>query len=1002
MFWEIADDIRRKVTMTVIPALRNLFSSKKSLAGMFLVMLVLQILLGVVCISGIENIKNQQVVLKEFRQMIAPTEVEQTDVPQSNTADVSDTDTEYTEPVTENELVSADTLSTALSSTSIFIGAVLIWGVCAVTVYQKVTFAAADRDKYLWGMYITHGAKIKKIRSMLKCELYLPHLAATAVAYPLAVVLYAKALGQGEYVHSIITLIVILVLSYLCIRLVVEYECLLIRRMTCTEMLREEDSPKSVCFPRRHSRLIRGYSMPTYALNTFIRMRKYYISLAAIAAIPAVIWSCFHVSAISQDYYLASDIGEFTLTAKNSISQKDIDRILNDDLLSINGVSRATTSAYYNANKIYTHILTDKDNYKNTELTPYLTTTYADNSLVMCCADRVFKQTTGYNISSVSRGKVKILAPAGGTQYNFSEGEEIRIAISKLDGSIRVVEDASTALREDMSAEWEYKIFTVESYSTANPQYLSSTGFLNVQKTYFIFNKDDYKKITSVDTDQNQQDINTQSLSVATELDGNGSFNVTLNTALLKKIPSVGDCFSLDGAYSLNIRLTETVGKETQTWDVKTDGEFDYAYINSVSVTGDRITLNVSPCAFVTVEAPSAYSKGRYVALGTPTLDSTGLVYCPATSGEALELYGGTVTITSSYITLYTSSEITACEAGIHALLSEKNLVNTEGRLMLEQLYADNSFVIAYNDNTTRDTLGLDVSDTKDGQAVLVLPSLAYHNYNMSVGDKIRFAITLAEVTECSSESITAYGDYDTLKIHIRSKHDYVSCRIVEIVYSTEVTKPHFLVSNKDFSSIINKTSPYVTINVFLNADMDSANYTDVRSELNLWATGTGFRYGTSVTSTGEYLEHLLRKNANYSTLIMLISSLIPLIVPFIWYYPLTSLFERRKTEFAVLYSMGKRKRQIRGSILLEGVLVSICAFATVFIAVFPAMVVFKLICTTCKLPLAFEYSHLSLSVLVSAAAFSAACAAVSFVVGYVVTSPKTKKHHRRRKYGNT
>ena len=109
MFWEIVDDIRRKMTMTVIPALRNLFSSKKSLAGMFLVMLVLQILLGVVCISGIENIKNQQVVLKEFRQMIAPTDEEHADTPPSTTAEFSDT--EYTEPVTENELVSADTIS---------------------------------------------------------------------------------------------------------------------------------------------------------------------------------------------------------------------------------------------------------------------------------------------------------------------------------------------------------------------------------------------------------------------------------------------------------------------------------------------------------------------------------------------------------------------------------------------------------------------------------------------------------------------------------------------------------------------------------------------------------------------------------------------------------------------------------------------------------------------------------------------------------------------------
>jgi hypothetical protein len=1006
MLWEIANDIRRKVKMTIIPSLRNLFSSKKSLVGMLLVMLVLQMLLSVICIAGIENIKNQQVVLKDFKQMLELSDEKQP-TPQKDKegvedSDSSDTDISTGEAVTENRLVSADTLSTALSSTSIFIGAVIIWGICAVTVYQKVTFAAADRDKYLWGMYITHGAKIKKIRSMLKCELYLPHLAATAVAYPLAVQLYNIALGdQGyKYGHSVITVIAILLLSYVCIRLVVEYECLLIKRMSCTEMLRNEDSPKSVCFPRRHSRLIRGFSAPVYASNAFIRMRKYYLSLAAIAAIPAVIWSCFHVSAVSQDKYLDSDIGEFTLTSKNSISESDLERILNTQLLSIDGVSRATSSAYYTSSQIYTHVLTDAQKYKNTEATPYLTTTYADNSLVLCCSDRVFKQTTGYTMSTISKGTVKILAPQNNAQYNFSEGEEIRIAVSKLDGTLRVVEDAASDLSHDMREDWEYKTFKVASYSTATPQMLSQSSFLNVQKTYFVFHHSDYEDITSVDSKTNQQTISTESLSLTKELDSLGGFNVTLDASQLTKLPTVGDCFSLDGTYDIRVDLTVEENSKTKTISVKAHNEFDYAYINSVTVVGDKVTVNATPCGFITVEEPSMYSFGRYVAMGTPVMPSNGIAYCPATAGEGLVLSEGKVDITSSFVILLTSSEVTAAQAGTHALLTERNIVNTKDKLMLERLYADNSFVIACNDKTTKEALGLDVPFTSKGQAVLVLPSIAYHNYNMSVGDRIRFAVTLAEVSNCSTDSTTAYGSYDTLKQHLKNKYEYVSCDIIEVMYSNSVTKPHFFVSQGDFSRVIHKPSPYITINVYLDAGMESSRYTEIRESINLWATSN--RYGTSVSSTGEYLQYLLRKNANYSTLILLISSLIPLIVPFIWYHPMSSLFERRKTEFAVLLAMGKKKRQMRTAVFFEGLMVSLCAFVTVLVMTFPAMLVFKVICILFKLPIAFEYANLTAPVLIAAALFSSLSAAASFVIGYTLTSPRQRKNLHRRKHGNT
>ena len=256
MFWEIANDIKRRVKMTIVPALRNLFSSTRSLIGLFLVMLIMQVLLSVICVFGIDNIKNQQAVLGEFEQ-------------------VTETMAQ-TIKYQEGSFITSDSFKTAMSSSSVFVGALIIWGICAVSVYQKVMFASADRDKYIWGMYVTHGAKKKKIKGMLKSELYLPHAAATVLAYPISLILcslfFAK---QGRtFGFSFLTLIAIILLSYICIRLVVEYQCFLIRSMSCTQMLRNEDAPKSICFPRKFSKLIKGFSPIRYGSSAFLRMRK--------------------------------------------------------------------------------------------------------------------------------------------------------------------------------------------------------------------------------------------------------------------------------------------------------------------------------------------------------------------------------------------------------------------------------------------------------------------------------------------------------------------------------------------------------------------------------------------------------------------------------------------------------------------------------------------------------------------------------------------------------
>ena len=968
MLWELYEYIKNKIVMTFIPSLKNLFSSKKSLAGMLLVMLILQVLLSVVCITGIENIKNQQHILNEYNTLISS----------SSIADAT------------KDAFLSDNFRVAFDSTSIFVGALLIWGVCALTAYQKVTFASADRDKYVWGMYVTHGAKIKKIRGMLKCELYAPHLVATAAGYPIALWLCNYAFRQHGYTYSytFISLIVVLALSYICIRLVVEYQCLLIRRMSCVQMLKEEDAPKSVCFPRRHSKLIRGFTSSRYGSVTFLRMRKYYLSLAAIAAVPAVIWICFQVSAKGEDNYLSSEINEFRVSFFSGITEDKLDSIESINLKKIDGVSSVKAGAYYPASKIYTHVLLDGSYFNDTTKTPHHTDLYADNKAVLCCYDTAFKNRVGYCASKITAGYVTVVTNAESSDYDYEDGDKIWFAVSKLNGSVRVVNENDMALLASEVRNCEYIELTVAAVQKLRSGELDQNGFFNPDSTYFLLNPTDYKKITSQSLDQYYCEVSASSLHSSATLDNSGSFTITADRSAFGVLPSAGDCIEISGTFRATATLTEIPenDKAPQVWTLPIEQSFEYLYIRGVSVNGNTVTLSVSPRAIVTVHDGLFWDV--LLAFGSPDLPSSSRSYFASTCSDRLSLANSSVVLSGDAAKVYTSSAISAAKAGSHALVTSDVLTNTSGRLLIDELYADNSFSIACADNRTTTALGLTIPYVKSGSAVLVLPSKAYHNYALAAGDRLRIAITKENVADYSENSIITTTDYDMLAQMLDANvYEYVLCNVSEVIFADNIDCPYVFVSAEDYCRVINKQAPYVSFDIVISSGIESGDYAKLRKQISEWASTSTL--SPTVISKGAYVEYLLRRNANYSTIMMLISLLVPLIIPFIWYYPLSTLFERRRTELSLLRALGKKRAEIFRSFALEGALVSALAFLSVFVLCYPAMFIFKLVCKWCSLPLAFEYGNLTLAVLVIAAAFSAICAALSYAICYIATTPK-------------
>lgn len=1001
MLWEIKEYFRKLFSMTVHPAMKNLFSSKKSAVGMLCVMLILQTLLSVICITGVENIKNQNDILKEHNANLSvySEDIDEESDTQASTADES----AESSSSDEGRLLSSE-VNAALNGAPIFAGFISLWIITAIIVYQRISSASADRDKYMWGMYVTYGAYRKKVRNILKYELYTVLTVATLPAYFIALKLCNILVRhQGyQYEFEALPFFIVLLLSYICIRLVVAYEVKLISRMSCTELLKEEEAPSKLCRPRYAGRLRLGFSPLRYAATSFVRLRKYYITLALAAAIPAIIWICCQTAAYSQNRYLASDINEYKISIKSGITENDLKKLYAKELCEIQGVSSVSASAAYPADEISMFILADRSQYReNASDILYGYDVYADGDAVLACSSQAFKNKTGFS-SDVSRGKVTVISPLDDTTYLFEEGKSLCVAVSKLDGKIRTdIVDVNTMLEQDLSENYEYKSFTIDRVVSLRRAFASSS-FLNIEQPYFLFNERDFEEITAISPDSFKQDISKASIDYKQNVMSDGSIEITVDKNELLKIPSAGDTIQVRGEANYNITLHT---KENENLNNCLQLTFNLLNINSVSLDENNIIINASPRASAVMKYDMI--EPTVVFFGLPTQipsDAENSIYLPHdTEDGALTVYDSTVKLDFSEGVIFTEPCVRAADAGTHLKLGGQNISeqNHTKKLFLEKLYANNVFDIICGDDTTAEALEFDVTVTESGDAVIILPEGYAYDFALEVGDIIRINKTDYDVSQYVSDNWQLDDAKERLSQIIHNAFEYQRFEVVEIIYRDGIDRPQVIVCGEDFANAMNIDAPYTQLNVFLDNSVDSKRYAEINESLSyelqkLSAQGSG-NSTASVTSTGAFLDFLLKKNANYGLWISVIGVLIPLTLPFIWYYPLATLFERRRHDYLTLKNLGKKKSKIRAIFFLEGIMVALTALLAITLLCYPCMFIFDFVCFFFELPIDFHVSFLTPATLISACAAGVICVAFSFVICYFIAAPKKPKIKKQR-----
>ncbi len=1009
MLWEIKEYFRKLFSMTIRPAMKNLFSSKKSAVGMLCAMLILQTLLSVICITGVENIATQRDILNDHNANLASYE----ESAEEETTVSENTDSNSGTAASEEGRLLSSEVSAALSGAPIFAGFLSLWVITAVIVYQRISSASADRDKYMWGMYVTYGAQRKKIKNILKYELYTVLAVATVPAYFIALKLCNLLVSsQGyKYAFEVIPFLLVLLISYICIRLVVSYEVKLIGRRSCTELLKEEEGPSKLSRPKRAGRLRLGFSPFRYAVTSFAHLRKYYIALALAAAVPAIIWICCQTAAYSQNQYLSSEIKEYKITFKYGISEKDIETIFSKELSEIKGVSSVSASASYPADEISMFMLADISQYKSDAdgiIDGY--EVYADGDAMLAYAGQPFKTKTGFS-PSVPQGSVSVIIPSDDTSYSFEEGQNLCVAVSRLDGKIRVgISDVNARLEEDLSEEYEYRLFKINKISNMR-RTLASSNFLNIECPYFVFHEKDYEKITSISTDSFEQKLSSSAVSFNGSINADGSFELVLFKEGLVSLPSAGDSIRLNGQASYDITLQTEEGETLNKLALLT---FDTARINSVTDDGDNLRINVSPKASVTMKPDMTEPTVIHFGLPSQILsDTENSIYIQHDMRE------GALTVSATYITLdlsesilYTDPAVRSADAGTHLKLGAQNLSDTakENKLFLEHLYASNLFDIVCGDSMTSAALETDITIEDTGSTIIILPTGYAYDFDFKIGDTVRINRTNFDVSLYESENWQLDDAKERLSKLMGEDFEYIKLKITDIIYRDSIEKPMVIVSGDDFASAMNIDAPYTRLDVYLDNGIDSERYAalndSIKYELQkIYDLKKDKNYNAKITSTGAFLDFMLKKNANYGLWISVIGILVPMTLPFIWYYPLATLFERRKHDYITLKNLGKKKSKIRAIFIFEGLMAALTALLAISVLCYPCMFIFDFVCFFFELPIDFNISFLTPATFLLACTAGVACVALSFIICYFIAAPRNPKKSKSIKEkadGNT
>ena len=438
--------------LTLIPARRRMFSKHRRgntwmLIGTFF---LIASMLSVICLSHHVNLRENERLSADYTAFI------------SSSAYHSEDASAAARQAFNHILYSK------IELTSVFVFLMIIWAILSAFSLARVFHATVERDKYVYGLYVTFGSDTRRIRRQIYVEFLLAALISLSIALPTAAIITRNIYrlngqtfspGLAPYLQILLWLFAVSLIGagYLARR---------ITRSTCLELMSAHDCSDYVSSPRNSHPLTRHHRNGAlrYAHLAIRRMRRYYIPLVlTVSAVAGVFFGSMNL-ALGGERAAAKSVHEYTIEFSGGLSSDQLASGYLLHLMDVEDVESVDAIANSRADQLGTHLMAEQTMFDlTTEEYPVERGTYfATDGLRILCADgdtrREFggdvvlppqwqKQAdaieTSYNYTQIPEdGEVVYFYPEErATELNVCVGDTLQLAIPRHDNQGKVLDE---------------------------------------------------------------------------------------------------------------------------------------------------------------------------------------------------------------------------------------------------------------------------------------------------------------------------------------------------------------------------------------------------------------------------------------------------------------------------------------------------------------------------------------------------------------------------------
>ena len=497
--------------LTLHPTLRRMFGKRRRGNTILLIctFFLIAAMLSVICLSYHINLRENDRLAADYTAYI------------SSTAFTSDEASSAAARQAHNHI-----LYSKMELTSVFIFLMTIWVILSTFALSRVFHATVERDKYVYGLYVTFGSDTRQIRRQIYTEFLQAALIALAAAIPAASLITGAVYrqngqhfspGTAPYLQIFLWLFVVSLIG-------AGYLARQITKSTCVELMTALDCSDYVTSPRisrplgRHSR----NGALRYARLAIRRMRGYYIPLVLTVSVVAAVFFGSMNLALGGEREAAESVHEYTIEFSRGLTSKELSSGYLDHLMGVDDVQSVDALANGRAELLGTHLLAEKSLFRPTEEEPPVDcgAYYATEDIRILCADgntraefggdviippawqdKAFFIETTYNYGQIPKvgSAIYFYPEERAAELGVSVGDSLQLAIPRSGNEGKSLEEK---LSDGM---YEYLSVTISAvvqipgvrYVTLNDaEYVCP----RITEDYLMLNPEDYAVISQNET----------------------------------------------------------------------------------------------------------------------------------------------------------------------------------------------------------------------------------------------------------------------------------------------------------------------------------------------------------------------------------------------------------------------------------------------------------------------------------------------------------------------